>query len=154
MDCPRGYCPPWTVHGGQWTVHQVVDSPADSLADTVVVCDLCVLLKGCQQGCQGTIFAPSSSGAVAVLADAVLAVIRSAATAATVWDRFLLLCVPGVTRLSMCSEGWSTALGLHLWLACDDLLTNMAHERLLTSDPCLDSSLLQRTGPLRSRGSQ
>ena len=26
-----------TVHGGQWTVHQVVDSPADSPADAFVV---------------------------------------------------------------------------------------------------------------------
>ena len=99
-------------------------------------CARCVLLKGCQKGYQGTIFAPSSSGAVAVLA--VLAVmIRSAATAATVWDRFLLLCVPGVSMEDAGALRWGCICGG----SHDDLLTNMAHERLPTSDPCLDSSL-------------
>ena len=47
-----------------------------------LTCARSVLLKWCQKGCQGAIFAPRSRGAVAMLA--VLAAIRSAATAATV----------------------------------------------------------------------
>ena len=33
-----GYCPRWTVHGGQWTVHQVVDSLRRTVRRTVLFC--------------------------------------------------------------------------------------------------------------------
>ena len=53
------------------------------------------------EGCQGAIFAPCSCVAVAMLS--VLAVIRTAATAATVWDRLLLVHVPGVSMREHCA---------------------------------------------------